>query len=273
MSSENFARRLGVVREHFGDDRERTSIPTFARQLGIAEKSLYNWERKGHRPQKGVRDLARAFERLRDRVDPHALADWVFTGNGEMPGSSAGGSTVPDVSAPVPPAQPVVRAGDSALGPGEELLTSGDRATLDRLEQEAAQAMELAERRRGELADHVVSLLESALADAKAMREQDATDLAKQEYRASSYQTLLRVKAILARAKRAGIALTVLLSLGQADAAQVDFFLRREPSKKISNGRRARRYRPSRLTSRRARGAPRLKVLTGGDHFAASAVA
>lgn len=118
----DFGKRNVAIRIAWGERSrkgETASPASWSRELGVDPKSrrIYNLE-EGRHPQGGLEELIKLYGPLRAKgADPRSIAIWVSTGEGAMPQRPAGGSVVPNVSAPSSPApmavqgaQPIVDA-------------------------------------------------------------------------------------------------------------------------------------------------------------------
>lgn len=128
--NEDFGLRNTSIRIAWGRKSkkgEAASLAEWSRQLGIDPRTrrVYNLE-DGRRPHGDIDGLAAIYEPLRAMgADPYALARWAWTGHGEMP-SPAGGSIVPNVSAPSAPTQQPAHAGIDPLSLSERALAAAD---------------------------------------------------------------------------------------------------------------------------------------------------
>ena len=87
-SLDDLAERSARVRMTYGPSGQFTHIREWSNYLENTKGFIfYNMERKSRLPKRGVDDLAAAYEALRTKRggDPRALAEWVFTGAGDMP--------------------------------------------------------------------------------------------------------------------------------------------------------------------------------------------
>lgn len=92
----SFSDRLAQVRMRFGGRGVRTSVRSFAVACEIGYRRWQSWETEGREPHDGQEVLALAFDKVASirqaGVDPKALAEWVVTGQGDMPGGAGAGS-------------------------------------------------------------------------------------------------------------------------------------------------------------------------------------
>jgi hypothetical protein len=217
-------KRLAFVRVNYGSKGEDTTVHRFARELEVHPQTYRQWE-GGSFP--GLQRLTEAYSAhpgVRSaKTPPDLLARWVRDGKGGMPwGDKGEARALPELDHTARVAMPY-RPLEADLGPDElaklaMVMTPADLKALGRLEG-GLRGVKIAS--LIELVDHVLKICNEGLADASVGREEAATELAKEQSRADGWRAVIRIRALLESAKKAGV-VSLIFALALTSTAFAD---------------------------------------------------